>query len=265
MRPAAIAKSIAKKSLRRCNIGVIRADRLDDLLYKSALPPEARTIAQAIGFLLSPTQREILARSCSQLMQDVFVLSTLNFKRNGFFVEFGATDGMAISNTYMLEKHYGWRGILAEPGQSWHAALKANRGCFIENACVWKVSGATLSFRDASAAEFSTVAEFASADHHAKLREGGKEYKVTTISLNDLLAKYNAPETIDYLSIDTEGSEYEILSGFDFSRHQFRVITCEHNFTPTREKIFGLLTRHGYRRCFEEASRWDDWYVRLSP
>jgi FkbM family methyltransferase len=264
MRWAAIAKSIARKSLRRCNISVIRADYLDALLYKSTLPPEALTIAQAIGFMLSPTQREILTHSCSQLMQDVFVLSTLNFKRNGFFVEFGATDGMAISNTYMLEKHYGWRGILAEPGKSWHTALKGNRGCFIESACVWKVSGAALNFRETFAAEFSTVAEFASSDYHAKLRENGKAYNVTTISLNDLLAKYNAPETIDYLSIDTEGTEYEILSGFDFSRHQFRVITCEHNFTPMRQKIFGLLTRHGYRRCFEDASRWDDWYVRTS-
>ena len=51
----------------------------------------------------------------SQINQDIFVLYTLNWKRNGFFVEFGATDGMDLSNTYLLEKDFGWRGILSEP------------------------------------------------------------------------------------------------------------------------------------------------------
>jgi hypothetical protein len=77
-----------------------------------------------------------------------------------------------------------------------------------------------------------------------------------------MLGKYNAPKTIEYLSIDTEGSEYEILSGFNFSKYDFRVITCEHNFSPQREKISSLLTEKGYLRLFERISDFDDWYVR---
>ena len=65
-----------------------------------------------------------------------------------------------------------------------------------------------------------------------------------------LLTKYNAPKEIDYLSIDTEGSEFEILNNFDFDRHQIKVITCEHNFTPMRSKIFDLLIRNGYARKY---------------
>jgi hypothetical protein len=143
----------------------------------------------------------------------------------------------------------------------WHSALRANRNCFIEEKCVWKNSGSTLSFKETSDAEFSTIA----IDHHAKIRENGRVYDVDSISLNDLLTKYGAPTTIDYLSLDTEGSVYEILSHFYFSRYQFNIITCEHNYTPAREKLFDLLMTHGYRRCFENSSLWDDWYVRILP
>ena len=65
-----------------------------------------------------------------------------------------------------------------------------------------------------------------------------------------MLIKYNAPKFIDYLSIDTEGSEYEILKNFDFKSYKFRVITCEHNYNENREKIYELLTENGYERRF---------------
>ena len=89
----------------------------------------------------------------------------------------------------------------------------------------------------------------------------GKKYKVKTITLLDLLDVHNAPKFIDYLSIDTEGSEYDILNAFDFQKYKFNVITCEHNFTPMREKIYDLLMKNGYKRKFTNISRVDDWYV----
>jgi hypothetical protein len=77
----------------------------------------------------------------------------------------------------------------------------------------------------------------------------------------DLLISYDAPSKIDYLSIDTEGSEYEILSKFDFNRYQFRIITCEHNMNDSREKIYKLLSSKGYSRVCTELSKCDDWYI----
>jgi len=204
----------------------------------------------------------LLKQSRSQLRQDVFVLSELAFKREGFFVECGAADGLRLSNTYLLEREFGWRGIVAEPARIWHTALSTNRKCRIETQCVWSSSHRTLVFNQVEQAELSTISAFTTCDVHRSARKKGASYMVSTISLLDLLAKHDAPAVIDYLSLDTEGSEFQILNAFDFQQYQFRVITCEHNFTPMRDKIYALLTSHGYRRKWEEISAWDDWYVR---
>lgn len=201
------------------------------------------------------------SKSKAQLKQDMFVLDELDYKRDGYFVEFGATNGVDLSNTYLLEKELGWTGILAEPAVSWYIALPKNRSCHIDFGCVWSKSGERLEFNNVLAAELSTIATFSNGDEHAKARETGLKYDVTTISLIDLLKKYNAPKEIDYLSIDTEGSEYEILSAFNFDAYKFKIITCEHNYTPMREKLYDLLTSKGYTRKYTEYSRFDDWYV----
>lgn len=198
-------------------------------------------------------------QSRAQLQQDLLVLMHLNFKKNAFFVEFGATDGVSLSNTWLLEKEFGWKGILAEPAKIWHEELKRNRDSLIELNCVWKKSHEKLIFNEAES--ISTLQGFGEEDRHSDLRKIGKQYEVETISLLDLLQKHSAPEIIDYLSIDTEGSEYEILKAFDFDRYKFRVITVEHNYTSLREKIFQLLCGKGYRRLPTESSLFDDWYV----
>ena len=99
-------------------------------------------------------------------------------------------------------------------------------------------------------------------DSHKEARKSGSVYEVETISLNDLLSNFDAPSKIDYLSIDTEGSEFEILKDFHFHKYQFSVITCEHNFTPMREKIYSLLTQNGYVRKYPHLSQFDDWYIK---
>ncbi len=109
--------------------------------------------------------------------------------------------------------------------------------------------------------ELSTINDFSSLDGHSKSREIGEKYMVDTISLIDLLNQHNAPKDIDYLSIDTEGSEYEILNAFDFKKYKIKIITCEHNYTPNRDKINLLLTSNGYERKYETISNFDDWYV----
>ncbi|MEX3011751.1 FkbM family methyltransferase [Hoeflea sp. TYP-13] len=204
-----------------------------------------------------------LKASKSQFGQDLFVLSELGFRRNGFFVEFGATDGVYLSNTHLLEYCYGWSGILAEPASHWLRALTKNRSCAIDRRCVWHTTGEVLRFSEPRSAEFATISQFVSSDMHGAMRADAREYDVETVSLMDLLTEHNAPSRIDYISIDTEGSEFEILNAFDFDKYDVRTVTCEHNHTDQRERIYGLLTSAGFVRKFEELSGVDDWYVKV--
>ncbi len=127
---------------------------------------------------------------------------------------------------------------------------------------MWKDSNSELIFNETNVPELSTLDSFSNNDLHTKNRQTGHRYNVHTISLNDLLRKHSAPRHIDYLSIDTEGSEYEILNAFDFSKYNIQIITVEHNNTPQREMIFKLLSGHGYERKYESISYFDDWYTK---
>ena len=79
-------------------------------------------------------------KSESELFQEIFVLNKTNFKTKGFFVEFGACDGISFSNTYLLEKKFEWQGIIAEPCKYFHIKLKNNRKCNLSFDCVDKES-----------------------------------------------------------------------------------------------------------------------------
>ena len=207
----------------------------------------------------------LLSKSKSQLNQDLFILSETKYKREGYFVEFGATNGIDLSNTYLLETEFSWKGILVEPANTWKLKLNENRpNAFIETLCVWKDSNSLLTFNETDSPELSTIDIFSGNDDwYVNARKIGKKYEVQTISLNDLLRKYQAPKYIDYLSIDTEGSEYEILKAFNFSEYNIGIITIEHNYTPQREMIFELLTSQGYKKKYENISSFDDWYVKI--
>jgi FkbM family methyltransferase len=209
----------------------------------------------------SAQEKNLLRHSKSQLGQDLLGLSISGLDKPGFFVEFGAADGVALSNSYILEKHFGWSGILCEPSTGWHKALKQNRSCVIDTRCVYSVSGDTISFSENYLGELSAITAYAEPNANGVLKRTTSSYEVKTISLLDLLKTHNAPSFIEFLSIDTEGSEFEILKSFDFQSYQFGAICVEHNFAETREKINNLLLANGYIQVHQDLSDFDDWYV----
>ena len=218
---------------------------------KSKKAKSSTTIAQQFAHLRR--------KSTAQLGQDLWALERHNFKRGGYFVEFGATDGILLSNTYLLEQHFGWGGVCAEPNPEFFSKLRDNRQCVVADDCISGKTGETVEF--VLAHEFGGIADYNDTDHLGERRKAyhdqGQILNLVTISLNDFLLKHKAPKKIDYLSVDTEGNELDILLNFDFDRWKVGCLTVEHNYTENREKIYQLLKKHGYERT---EAKWDDWY-----
>ncbi len=130
-----------RRFLARLNISIIKHSTL--LKINSEIEHLKGRRVEDLAFLCSLPKAHLsrllplMEQTPSQLKQDLFVLSATDFKTGGYFVEFGATDGVTLSNSLMLERCYGWRGILAEPAKCWQAALRQNRTVAIDDRCVW--------------------------------------------------------------------------------------------------------------------------------
>ena len=265
-------KKLLKQLLKRIGFGILRLEKLEELkkhdlelsCIKNLLELQNCLYASSVPLSLTKKALEEFPRSKSQIQQDLFALIVSNFRFGGYFVEFGATNGVTLSNTFLLEKHYGWTGILAEPARGWHSSLLQNRSAVIETKCVWSSTGKILLFNETKVGELSTVDELSSHDMHSEIRKEGQKYEVETVTLEDLLTLHDSPQFIDFLSIDTEGSEFEVLNVFNFDRYVFGFICCEHNYTSNRDLVFDLLTSKGYIRVFNNYSKFDDWYIHTS-
>lgn len=195
--------------------------------------------------------------ACGELGQDLFVLDTLQGRNHGYFVEFGAMDGRAYSNTYILEKHFAWSGIVAECNPRFWPELDSNRSCHKDDRAVYDMTDLEL--------EFVCLGHGFSGLARPGVRYDASVITVRTVSLNDLLHEHGAPQRIDYISMDTEGSELAILQTFDWSQWQVAVWTIEHNHQePARGIIREIMTAHGYQRVREDQSQYDDWFVHQS-
>ncbi len=204
----------------------------------------------------------------SQLFQDVCASFIIGNKFEKTFLEFGATDGFEMSNTYMLENELSWKGALSEPSPQWHKSLKENRkNSKIITKCIWKNSGEKLDFFMSETGMYSTLNDFIDYDiktmsgNNDLRKKNGKLIIVDTISLNDVVKEYFNNICPSYISIDTEGSEYEILKTFNLNYYRPKLFTIEHNYTENETKIDDFLITHNYVRIFRKLTSFDAWYV----
>ena len=204
----------------------------------------------------------------SQLYQDVFASFVIGDKFDKTFFEFGATNGIDLSNSYMLETLLNWKGALSEPSPQWHSELKKNRpNANIITDCIWSESDKELDFFVSDVGVLSSLNDFKESDKismpgntRARLKNG-KIISVKTISLNQAIEKEFKFKSPSYISVDTEGSEYEILKVFDFKKFRPVVFTIEHNFTELQLKIDKLMKVNNYLRVFKKITAFDAWYI----
>ncbi len=205
--------------------------------------------------------------------QDRWVIEEVfHRKRGGYFVDLGAYDGYIASNTYVLERRFGWKGICIEAHPVLFKKLLRNRRCRCVQACVAAEEGTAQFLEKASA--WGGIVDQYPAGRRAQLMKflrprqllDGDNYRtmtVKTVPLASVLRENGAPRTIDYLSLDTEGSEYDILRTFPFDEFRFRAISVEHNRVErNRAAIRALLVKNGYR--FVREAGIDDLYVYAS-
>ena len=204
----------------------------------------------------------------SQLFQDIFASFIVDEKFEKTFLEFGATDGIELSNTYMLENSLFWKGALSEPSEQWHDALKKNReNSKIITKCIWKESGKKLDFFMSDNGPYSTINDFIDNDkismpkNNELRKKKGKIISVETISLNKVIKEYFNDNCPSYISIDTEGSELEILVSLNLDKYRPKLFTIEHNYTENESKIDEFLTSNNYVRIFRKLTAFDAWYV----
>ncbi|MDC1178279.1 FkbM family methyltransferase [Candidatus Pelagibacter sp.] len=204
----------------------------------------------------------------SQLFQDIFASFIIGENFDKTFLEFGATNGIDLSNTFTLEKDLSWSGALAEPDNNWIDSLKKNRpNSKIITKCIWSKSGEKMNFFSSDVGALSTLDDFKNSDiksmpANTALRiKSGKNIEVETISLNQVIVEEFNDNSPSYISIDTEGSEFEILNSFNFSKYHPAVFTIEHNFTDFQNKIDQLMLDNNYIRIFRELTAFDAWYI----
>lgn len=176
----------------------------------------------------------------SQCGQDKFVNETF-FKnhRHGVFVDIGAHNGISFSNTYFFEKELEWTGICVEPIAHVFNQLQKNRTCLCICGCISTDDHNSMhSFLQISGYPemLSGLIDKFDPKHLSRIlheiQEYGGSYKIIDVpcyNLNKILEDAGIHH-VNFLSLDTEGGEFEILQNFDFSKCQVDVITVEDNY-----------------------------------
>jgi FkbM family methyltransferase len=174
--------------------------------------------------------------SFAQNGEDLLAWNYFERKSTGFFVEVGANHPTRLSQTWFLEQQ-GWSGILVEPLPACCEALRAQRRSsrVVQAAAGAQAGQAVLNV--AAADVWSHLGE-------AKDLEVVDRIPVAVRTLDDILAECQAPH-VDLLSLDTEGTELDVLRGLNLEKHHPSLLLVEDHMDSL--DVFFYLKRHGYK------------------
>lgn len=195
----------------------------------------------------------------SQLGQDIWALYKTNFKTGGYFVEVGACHPIALSNSYLLESKYSWDGLLIEPNPDLIPQLSSQRKAKVVPFAVGPKGSIDLDI--AQSPEFSRNSNLEKKSKHRLFKTTGRSITVESWPLAEIFEKNNSPKLMDFMSIDVEGFELQVLESNDWNKWRPNFIAIEHNFRQDRQKIIEFMVKCGYSLSLDHSQYcWDDFF-----
>jgi FkbM family methyltransferase len=193
-----------------------------------------------------------LQPSYAENIQDLWVaLCVAPGKRNGYYVDVGSADGVFGSNSKLLDD-MGWKGVCIDP----FPKNMQSRTCQMFKQPAFDKSGEKVQFRDAG---FLGGIEKTLSTSGTPEVQKAPLVEFTTATLDEILAKANAPGTIDFMSIDVEGAEVPVLHGLSLDKYKIEAFCIENDGEPARTQIRQILEPRGYKLV--RSWKRDDWYV----
>ena len=184
-----------------------------------------------------------------QHLEDEYIKSLFPDGYIGICIEVGAYNGISLSNTYHFEL-IGWRCLCIEPIPSAYEECKKNRKESY-NYCISDKNMDNIDFTiyhlgTNLCAISSLIPDERLVDSHNHLITDITKINVNVITLNKLLDDINFPLNIDFISIDTENTELDVLKGLDLNKYNVKILCIENNFNePFIEEY---LKNFGYRK-----------------
>jgi FkbM family methyltransferase len=195
--------------------------------------------------------------SYSQFREDK-ILDRIFLDKDGTCVEVGANDGITGSTTYYFEKK-GWTCILVEPIPALCERIRSFRSARVFECAASSENGESVFYVAESANSLSTFSPTAPLQNEVAVnRTNVREIRVRKRTLDEILEEAGV-SGIDFITIDVEGHEMEVLRGFSIEKHHPRIIIIEDNSDQTDESIRTYMEGKGYRVFFRTGV--NDWYA----
>jgi FkbM family methyltransferase len=200
----------------------------------------------------------------SQLGQDKYIDEFFNKKEKGIYIDVGAHDGESCSNTLFFEKFRNWTGICIEPGLDEFRNLNLKRNSININSCISDYDGESeFTYIKGYSNMLSGLSESYNESHKMRIKNeiesnGGtiEKIKIPVFKLQTILDKYNILD-IDYCSIDTEGSEFNVIKSIDFNKTNIKIFSIENNYNDYSIREYLMDIGYDFIKM-----QWDDIFIK---
>ena len=199
----------------------------------------------------------------AQFGEDLLLAEHFGDLERGTYAEVGAHDGLRNSNTYLFEQR-GWAGVLVEPDPAVARVCADNRpgSQVVQAAAVGPGAPSEVMFERSELSDHSSLS--LDRRHRRKLKSltgsapATELIRVPAATLTEIVERAKL-DRIDFLTIDVEGHELQVLRGFDLDRWRPAFVIVERNYLWPDPRLFAHMYRNGYR--YLRTTGVNDWYI----